>query len=543
MLLRAVGLAVFAIGVLSPLFLVTTGIECCDEPYQILVAQNYLEAPMSFFSGFLSSIWGNAFGFGVLAMRYHAVTCQLLALLACSAYLYSKIRKPWICLLTTGICSFILNGVVFFRMAGWDATSTLFIALTAVVLFLYIDNPLKITWLILAGILTTCAAFSRIPNVVIAPIVVAIILAYQPNGLTLKQRISNATIYVLTIAILSAILICSAYGSFGAYLHKITENAIADHSLMQIVASYINNYLNLLFDIALLCFIYVVIRYIHQVKLSKSVVALLLLLGVLFFSIDVKSGNFALWYFNLAFFISLIALFFLKNRQQAPSHRIAQFLTSPIRVKLCIVGIFVFIPVVGSNMGIIKTIPFTLFPLLLSIIWPQLNKTTLTFITVIATTLVIIVAATHYQSFFSASGAQNISTSPNVAKLKGVHTTIENANMLENIDSLLNANKDANIIFLSNTTQRFMGYYLQGRKPTYHLHDWNLQPLDDTKFVEATTYAILNNNHSHTIVMFIDYDPKDMQTLMVDKLQQLHPTQIEEFPSLKLFHFQSYIVR
>ncbi len=394
----------------------------------------------------------------------------------------------------------------------------------------------------LAGLLTTCAAFSRITNIVMVLIIIASILAYTPTKLTLKHRITNTAIYASTFVILSAILLCATYGSFGAYLHKFAEGAVSDHSLMQIITTYINNYRKLLFDIALLCLIYVVIQYVDIAKLSKPVIAILILLGALFFSIDVNSGNFAPWYFNLAFYISLIALFSIKNIQQTNSNSRSQLLANPNLVKLCIAGIFVFLPVVGSNMGIIKTIPFTLFPLLLSIVWTQINKTTLTFISVITTTLVVIVAVIHYRSFFSASGAQNISTIPNIEKLKGVRTTIENATMLENIDSIINANKDANIIFLGNTTQRFMGYYLQGQKPAYHFHDWNLQPLENVKFVDATTYAILNSKSSHTLVVFIDYAPTDMQSMMTTKLNQLNPYLIEELPSLKLYHFQSSVL-
>ena len=495
---------------------------------------------MSFFSGFLSSIWGNAFGFGLLTMRYYAVTCQLLALLACCAYMYSKIRKPWLCLFITGICSFLTNSSYLCLVFGWDATSTLFIVLTAVVLFLYIDNPLKITWLILAGLLTTCAAFSRIPNVVIAPIVVAIILAYKPNGFTLKQRISNAAIYVLTVAILSAILICSAYGSFTAYFQKIAEGAVSNHPFWTIIKIYLDSSFRLIFEIAILCLIYSIVRSTNQSNINKYLLAIFVApIGVVFFSMYINSQPLQFTTSNLAFFISLLALYYLKIIQQHPLTYFSQHIVNPNILKLCIIGIFVFMPMIGSNTGLYKTIPFILFPLFLSFAWKQLNKTIIIFMVIVTTISGIIMMTSLYRDSFFAPGWRDNSASSNVAQLKGIRTTHEQALVVENLDSIINTNKNANIILISDYAERFIGYYLKGQKPTYHFHNWNFNNLNDPQFVSATIDSLSNSQNPHTMVLLVGYTPEADQSLMGTQLNQLHPTKIEEFPSLKLYHFHN----
>lgn len=260
-----IGALICVIGLVSPYYYAQYGAFFCDEPYQILVAKNYLHSPMTFISGALSNLWGKLFGFGLLTMRYYSVTIQLASLVLGCIYLYIKIKRLAVVLLISGICGFLMNTNLITYAVGWDATSMGLITCTALSLLCYQDKPSWLRLLILCGI-STFAIFSRIPNVVIFPIISIFVFSIITEKNHYKQGLRIALTYVCAVLFLSVVLIDVFYGSLSNYVEMTKTNTVSNHSFRMMILAYVEDGIKVIIKLSLIYTLYRVLVITNRSK-------------------------------------------------------------------------------------------------------------------------------------------------------------------------------------------------------------------------------------------------------------------------------------
>lgn len=529
--------SVFLFGIVSPYLLAPIGVNFADEPYQIIVARYFKDAPITFMSGFLGHVWGQLFGWKLLTMRYYAISIQLIGLLCGGVYLYKRLHNAEMAVLIIGICAFFMNGMSNIGLIGWDATSNCMLSLTALALIQYMSKPCFKRMVVLC-VCTSVAIFTRLPNIVCIIAAVLIILVFSKNDSGRKERLLRSLTYCCVTVFCSMCIICAFYGSLTGYIQAIVENAISDHSAARLIKYYYYGALEILPHFGLIWSMYLLVQVTCKYVNNRRVRGFFLVaISLVFFQYArIKYlGNHCVMiqqvcyaYFLLLVVYSIVAQKGLNKKKEQNQHA---SLMIP-----CILLLFSLVSVVGSNAGSDKFNSVILLPILLAVSFGRFNIIIKRFTLVVALPLGLSIVWCRMESSFKDVGFKAASPITNVSKLEGIMTEHGKGQDLEILNKVIEENKGRDLIFASAglNYNRFMGYYLNDSQPQFHQHTWDNNSCEMPDFINKTTeYLQIRKIPTSVIVLEVEGSETDFDRAMY----RLRPSKIENIQWLRVYHF------
>jgi hypothetical protein len=434
------------------------GICFTDESYQIGLCENFTASPTSFFSGFLGHIIGSMGDGKFIAYRYASAIASVFTILLPIAYYYRRTQN----LINTFImyCAFMFVAAARYSFIfGWDTFSNLAIVITATLAFEFFYSTKR--WLLIAMALTSAVACGcRLPDIVIIPLLSALIAVY-PNNRTKKQKISDALVYLVIVVAAFVLLIILFYGSVAEYVNAIQSMTVLNgHGLKYIMKRY---YLELdPFSCVLVgqVLIYLLIAFAQRYKSfsRKSVfVCFVVLFGLMYAVWSILRFDYyrhriglmisAAWVMTLIF--SAIA-----NRESRDKSWLWMFIAS---------AVFAVVPVSGTNTGISKLGTVFTFPFIL-IALPQFTPRIKAFYKIVFIGVVVSAFFGKLRmNTFEDSGILYCDTTPNLQQLSGLKTTKERAEYIENLCNEIETSKRP-IAVIGNRSLLFENiYHLQSK--------------------------------------------------------------------------------
>ncbi len=224
----AATMPVLLLGIIIPLLTLHLGFyPWKDEEYQIMCINDYQNTPLAAFTMYIGHLWAQYIGGdNFMSYRYLAYICNTLSIALPCWYFYRRRRQ----LLTSAILFLILQlcislfGLFSFE---WDTTTHLFLTIGCLTAVTYIQKPGHGKILAL-GVISSCAIFSRIPNIAIVPVVVLLIAFVRRN---FAVSVKDIAIYLGSLAVSAIAIILLVWGDFAAFKAAwLPENYITGHS-------------------------------------------------------------------------------------------------------------------------------------------------------------------------------------------------------------------------------------------------------------------------------------------------------------------------
>lgn len=342
---------------------------------------------------------------------------------------------------------------------GWDTFSNLAIVITATLAFEFFYSTKR--WLLIAMALTSAVACGcRLPDIVIIPLL-SVLIAVYPNNRGIKQKISDALVYLVIVVAAFVLLIILFYGSVAEYVNAIQSMTVLNgHGLKYIMKRY---YLELdPFSCVLVgqVLIYLLIAFAQRYKSfsRKSVfVCFVVLFGLMYAVWSILRFDYyrhriglmisAAWVMTLIF--SAIA-----NRESRDKSWLWMFIAS---------AVFAVVPVSGTNTGISKLGTVFTFPFIL-IALPQFTPRIKAFYKIVFIGVVVSAFFGKLRmNTFEDSGILYCDTTPNLQQLSGLKTTKERAEYIENLCNEIETAKRP-IAVIGNRSLLFENiYHLQSK--------------------------------------------------------------------------------
>lgn len=536
-------LIVFILGLASIYAWAPVGIYSADEPYQIMVARYYKDAPMAFMSGFLGHLWGSAFGWKLLTMRYYAIAVQFFALMCCIIFMWKRSKNISQSLLAAGLCAFYLSGMLTSALVGWDATSNCMLTLLALTLINYMLHPSG-KGLVVLSLCTSITIFTRLPNIVCVPCIALFLLYFLVYSEGRKRAMLYSALYLVLTTLFAIGIICAFYGSIGDYAKSISENAITDHSAMRLIKYYYLGALNLLPCMCFFWSIYLMIQvsgnYIKSKRIVHAIVMILIIIMTQYVRVKYLGGiyNIYIWGCYAYFLLLLVYSLIIHTQNNGTKSRLFEskygrhgYLLIPI-----ILLIFSLIPVVGSNAGYGKFNSIILLPVLLSVTVCSFNSNLRRYTFVMVIVMCVFAVCFRLEHSFKDVGFRLAKSKIDVELLSGIKTTKTNSAKLELLNGIIAENKNSEIIFASAgfNYERFMGYYLNNAQPQYHRHSWENESCDIPDFISKTLHKV-KNRHVATSVIIMNVG--ELKTTLEKELIKLNPYKIEQRNDIRVYQF------
>lgn len=549
-LLKVLSVLVFIVGFLSPYLFMRYGINYGDEPYQIMVAQNYMDSPMSFFSAWMVHQWGRLFGWEIITMRYYAVSIQMFGMMCVAIYFWYSTKNIFLTFGVMGLCAFFYNvKPAIPYIIGWDATSNCFIMLTALILLLYLKNS-KWWKLLLLALLTVCTIFSRLPNVCIIGAIAFVILVHGWSSNQKKLAMRHIVILLGIVVVLGILMISVFYGSPIEFASSLAINSVGSHGLKDLIQYPL---LVLIGDIPILFFTwipYFVIKWLKNFELKRKQFWLALGLFFVIFTL-VGFGSFTQRgggyndYASIAYLYLCIVLIITRLRHD-PGNGDSYSLIWATIVLCCT---FPLVSAFGSNVFYTKilSVPF------IAIIFVYLRKFQhqqfKIYTTFIALFISITLLGQKYLGSFFDYGPIAAKETIKIEKFNGLLTIHNRAAKVERTMAAINTDSCKNKIFLSDFSFRFLCYYLSDIKPPYDLHNWEDGLYDNPNYVNQTIGHIKKADKPLSVFMTEFYGRPNSydgcryvcaeETLMSKELMKLQPDSVLQYSDdIRIYQYQ-----
>lgn len=325
------------------LFFIYFGIDLQDGFYHInrmITNDPYVMAFLSYKIGYF---WFLLFGKSVIGFRVLNVIIYQLILYAPFLLIESKENKYKFIFfsLILNFCISLLN----WNLLGYDTFSFLFITY-ALVYFIKFIFQATTTNLLFFSLFSVLAVASRMPNVLIIPIVCFLILI---SGSHYKLKLKQLLTFVLVFSVLFTILILLNYTSFPNYLVAINESLKVtneDHGLVHLL----NNYMNHFFKICKYLIVLVVLYWMYmKSENNKKLRYVVLILSVFPFVLFLKFVFLSGFNTKIALFFGAIIIAFLSLEFKSENPLFT--ITSKKIIVLSLI-LFQFLPCAGSNSGL-----------------------------------------------------------------------------------------------------------------------------------------------------------------------------------------------
>lgn len=333
-----------------------------DEEYQILCVFDYQNTPLAALTMYIGHIWTIIVGNdSIMSFRVLAYICNTLSVALPCLYFLKKQKRPFLAAFIFLILQLCISLFGLFSYE-WDTTTHLFLTIGCLISVSYLEHPdvKKLLWI---GIISAFAIFSRIPNVALVVVVIALVIVSRQS---IKGVIKDLLIYTVSCGCFSIVIIFLIWGGFSGFIDAFNpENYITGHNsltdvlFLQVWSRYPVS-LRYFFMwggvFATVCFINVYdiskkCKYLFLSIITFLIVALWLVIRVT--SDDVNSYPIDIFYFSL----TLIPAYAIIRH----NHDIAK----PVYFSLTLLG-FALVSYVGSDCGLSKILCIPLMPIIFS---------------------------------------------------------------------------------------------------------------------------------------------------------------------------------
>lgn len=379
------------------------GLNLSDEPFHILNAMDYKNAPLTPLNSLAGHAFGSIFGWNYIYFRYLAWTFDALSILIAGCFLLWKVRDL---VVTTGFTSalMIFESIArrLFSLYGWDCFAGLALTLMICLALVYFEKPSRKV-LILLAVIGGLSVMIKITNIVFLPIFACFMcIRYRTYG----QAILFSLIFVLSAVFVWMLI----YGSISEYLQYLHQNSNPNHgSLPGLIKIQLLNVFYLLPYIGFYLLLYILINKFSYINIRYIILGTLILIFTNFlvlFGQCIMADNILL-NFYVVVGISIVILVVIRNLF------IGSF--------LIICG---FITALGSDTALMKflVIPITIFSVGYILYYYNFRS-------IIISSVILFVSFTAFKYFnhqretFFDSGVPALTTSLSHPKLSGIRTS------------------------------------------------------------------------------------------------------------------------
>jgi hypothetical protein len=487
---------------LPMLYIAPIGIHVLDEPYQILNAFDYKNAPLAPLANYFGYVFGSSFGWEWINFRYLAYGLHKLAILIGCGYMWYKTRQYWPCLIIT-VALLLISSLYgcWQNMYGWDSWTLPPVVCSIVVLLEYLDSGR--TWLIvLLGLISALAGLCRIPNFAIVVFICAILLCWKGPEYTMWRKIKLISIYLATTIIATLTLVALLYGShYADYLHN---NSISDHNLLRVLIPYGTSILELCFPVVLLAFCYWILIKANSgsrfVFVCACVITLIVLCSYCVFRAQTHFNG---QLYLIGFVVGVILIIVHYKRSVAP-----------ILIAVILLGC---IPFVGSNLGVIKFVTLPIIPVLYVLIRHDLRRTMIIFSAIYYVSLIVCSYNGIRYSTLQEEGTLRANYEVTTGLAKGLKTDEAKGRVMDAIASDACQYHTYTNIVLRNDTKYVYEYVLQSRN-SYLRHQFDGGNDNDAKYVAWVEREINNGGDKVAIWRFGDCEGPSLMTDVLNRL-------------------------
>lgn len=485
--------------ILSPYILAHVGINFTDEPYQILLAKNLHNAPFSFLTSILARWWGDNIGWGILSMRYFAITMQLIPFLIGCYVMWRNVKRFALCTFISGMCILLMNGMFNFTLMGWDATSNGCITCIGIILFFYCRKSTLLR-VVLLGLFSGMAICFRLPNIVIIPIIMGVIWISALKTREWKLFLGQEIVYLITLLIILVATIMYSYGAIPNYIDSVRSNQITAHSAKDMLEDWIGLINYVLPFVIILLFGLITIKFAYSYSSRHSTwFTGMVCIGWLFVFFElwwlyIGVDNYLLInHLSYAFFVVLAVFTIFKYAK-------ASFLSiqlGSIVIVSCI-GLLCLSLVsgVGSNCGINKILAINFIPLIMVYLIPVISRPFYwfsgLFLTIVCPTLCVHKWSRSYHDVGIHRAEYKCDA---VKQYKGLYTSEDQMKFLIQLNEVIQNNRNENNVYIGyNGPTRFAAYYLNGTQPQYTLNNWTGNAILNEEYIRQTREYILSED-------------------------------------------------
>lgn len=414
------------------------GMNFSDEPFHIINAMDYKNAPLTVLNAYIGHIFGNTFGWEYINFRYLAWTFDLLSILIAGSFLFWKTR---ILLISLGFTSLVVFydsvSPLIFRLYGWDCLVALILSIILCATLYYNYKP-SLSLLLVISFLTSASILIKIPTILLVPIIAMFIIWRF-------RKIREAVIFSFIAIAVPLCGILLFYGNINEYVHYLLINSNSGHnSIIGLIAVEVFDFGRIIPSVCLFAFLFISVDKFSRYK--KWIVASAVILCIFCLYI-VYQANFTI--FGSEFRLLPVAV---------TMAAILSLATKDITTALLIFALS-FICSFGSDRGLIKFMSCPSLIICISYIYNPIQQKSIAI-----SSLILFISLTYfryskaYASSFNDAGLPYLSeTIQAPSKLKGMRTCEERVSL---INKTLNTVGNNNTFVVGDSVNKYMYEYL-----------------------------------------------------------------------------------
>lgn len=379
----------------------------------MLNTEDYAQTPLAPLSMWIGHLWSGIFGYNLLNLRILSAIYIALSMVLPCVLLYRRTQMADISLALFGIgCAWLALVPSKSFLWGWDSLSTLILMATTCLCISYLHRA-SIAKTVMLGLCAAMAVLARVPNVVAAAVVLALIAYSTPRGQKLKASL------IFSVVLLVALIACviAFYGSIQAYIDTLTANTISGHSVGYLFDGYLRTTTAWM---QFTCLVGAILIFATIFPTIPAVGAVTILLALV-----TNLPEFP--FFATPCYMSLGLL------------TCALIYVRPHRAVVIFLAAMAISATAGSDLGLEKTITLQMLPLVLSLLAPEQRKplilTTLATFTIALWTNLPVQAESSFEDRGFLRTTSLVTTTP----YSGIYTTPERNSEIQQLDSIIAA--------------------------------------------------------------------------------------------------------
>lgn len=490
---------ILLLGILNGYRMCAYGMNFSDEPYHILNAMDYKNAPMTVLNALIGHAFGNIFGWDYLSFKYFAWTLDLLSILIAGGFLYYKTRNSLVSLgFTSAIVFFESISRLIFNLYGWDCLVAVMLSLILCLTVQYSDKSSK-TLLIVISIITGLSLLVKVTTVVLIPLI-AIFMVWR------YRRISDALILCVLSSIVFFLGIIMIYGSLSEFITYLQTNSNNDHG--SIIGLIVNHILYTFYILPYVAYFWCIFYAINKYFSSRMIVSLITVLFLIICNYFVIKTQFIIYHNSYCSFISSVGIAVA-----------SVVVTINPKVGLLILATG-FTAHLGSNQSLSK---FLFAPAILVSLIYIIRKDNIKKIALIGIILFVNLCIFRYQRLhegtFPDQGIQYLTATTDISKLTGNYTSERKISQLEQTVKIANGHKT---FVVGDTVNKYIYEYLFD-----NINHYNRQAYGKVNNYQKKPYVDSIESHVNRAPQGMQYLylSNDTTTLMYGMLHEKMPLQ------------------
>ena len=344
-----------------PFYFIQYGIDFTDTFFHFNNVEQYkfegtFVSSMTFLSTYIMHIWSSLFGNTIISYRVLnmllSVSILFLPLLYFKKLLNAKYFLIYVFAASISYVAILKSNI------GYDSISDFFI-INATFSFVLFLNSYRKAYLILVSFFFALATASRLPDILILPLIVFILFLLSLFKVkSWSQFFINTTLFLLASCLFYILVVYLFFGSLEVYFESYNnKNLNSTYSIFSLVLKYYFSAvstLKILFFLVIFIILYKIpVANQKGMKLKNSL--LVLALFSYYLIVNFKNPHFYSLSWSFSAVLVIISFLIITDKN----------VTKKDKILLLFFALVSIIPAMGSNMGLLKAIPMSLIPFIL----------------------------------------------------------------------------------------------------------------------------------------------------------------------------------